>query len=109
MSGSSWPPARSRWPVTGCCRWTRSGPRSTRRDTRWRAWVVDRRRVGLGALAAVLLLLLGWGGWLLIRAPVPAASAPPTVGGNGEAVPHTHVGMPGMAGASGAVVPVGGL
>ena len=64
------------------------------------------RRLALGAGAVVLVLA----GVALARAQVPAASAPGAgVAGTGpEAAPHTHVGMAGMVGMTGAAVPVGG-
>jgi hypothetical protein len=70
---------------------------------------VDRRvsrRLALGVAAVALVLAAA----VLARAPVPAASAPGAgVAGTGpEAVPHTHVGMAGMVGMTGAAVPVGG-
>jgi len=64
------------------------------------------RRLAIGA-AGVLIVLAAV---LLVRAPVPAASAPGAgvAGTDPEAAPHTHVGMAGMVGMTGAAVPVGG-
>jgi hypothetical protein len=64
------------------------------------------RRLAWGAAAAVLALFVV----VLVRAPVPAASAPGAgvAGTDPESAPHTHVGMADMAGMSGAAVPVGG-
>jgi hypothetical protein len=66
--------------------------------------VVRRLAVGAGAVALLLAAVV------LGRAPVPATSAPRAgVAGTGpEAAPHTHVGMAGMVGMTGAAVPVGG-
>ncbi|MBO0870537.1 MAG: hypothetical protein J2P15_18435 [Micromonosporaceae bacterium] len=65
---------------------------------RWRRWALG--LVALAALAAGLVVVL--------RTPVPAASGPPTAAGSGEAAPHTHLPMAGMAAMDGATVPVGG-
>ena len=64
------------------------------------------RRLVLGACAVVLALAAV----VLARAQVPAASAPGAgvAGTDPEAAPHTHVGMAGMVGMTGAAVPVGG-
>ena len=64
------------------------------------------RRLAIGALGVVIVLAAV----LLARAPVPAASAPGAgvAGTDPEAAPHTHVGMAGMVGMTGAAVPVGG-
>jgi hypothetical protein len=64
------------------------------------------QRLALGAFAVVVALVVV----VLVRAPVPASSGPgAAVAGTGpESVPHTHVGMAGMAGMTGASVPVGG-
>jgi hypothetical protein len=64
------------------------------------------RRLALGAGAVVLALAAV----VLARAQVPASSAPGAgVAGTGpEAAPHSHVGMAGMVGMTGAAVPVGG-
>jgi hypothetical protein len=65
------------------------------------------RRLALGAFAVVLALAVV----VLVRAPVPASSGPGAgaAGTGPESVPHTHVGMAGMAGTTGATVPVGGV
>src|SRR5215468_6825250 len=68
--------------------------------------VLKRRRrlaVGLVALAVVAAVLV-----VVLRTPVPAASGPPPAAGTGEAAPHTHLPMAGMAAMNGATVPVGG-
>jgi hypothetical protein len=64
------------------------------------------RRLALGAAGLVIVLAAV----LLARAPVPAASAPGAgvAGTDPEAAPHTHVGMAGMVGMTGAAVPIGG-
>lgn len=64
------------------------------------------RRLVLGACAVVLALAVV----VLARAQVPAASAPGAgvAGTDPGAAPHTHVGMAGMVGMTGAAVPVGG-
>jgi hypothetical protein len=65
------------------------------------------RRLGLGAFAVVLALAVV----VLVRAPVPASSGPNAgaAATGPESVPHTHVGMAGMVGMTGATVPVGGV
>jgi hypothetical protein len=64
------------------------------------------RRLALAAAGVVIVLAAV----LLARAPVPAASAPGAgvAGTDPEAAPHTHVGMAGMVGMTGAAVPIGG-
>lgn len=58
--------------------------------------------------AVVALVAAGVTAWL-VRTPVPAAAGPAgTAGLTGENAPHTHVTGDGMAGMTGAVVPVGG-
>jgi hypothetical protein len=65
------------------------------------------RRLALGALAVVTAFAVV----LLVRAPVPASSGPGAgaAGTGPESVPHTHVGMAGMVGMTGATVPIGGV
>ena len=64
------------------------------------------RRLAMGAVGVVIVLAAV----LLVRAPVPATSAPGAgvAGTDPEAAPHTHVGMAGMVGMTGAAVPIGG-
>lgn len=64
------------------------------------------RRLALGALAVVVALVVV----VLARAQVPASSGPGAgvAGTDPESIPHTHVGMAGMVGMTGASVPIGG-
>jgi hypothetical protein len=64
------------------------------------------RRLAIVAAGVVVVLAAV----LLARTPVPVASAPGAgvLGTDPEAAPHTHVGMAGMVGMTGAAVPIGG-